>query len=456
MTALETLAAWIADAPRDHGPVALARARVAFLDTLGCMLAGAGDPAAESVRRTVAAWGEGPCTIVGTETRAPAPWAALANGTAAHALDFDDHEEPGATHPSAVLVPALLALGETRRSPGRDLLDAYIAGFEIIVRLGEAVNLSHYHRGWHSTATLGALGAAAAGARLLKLDGKEAGHAIGLASSMAAGFKAQFGTMAKPLHAGLAAKAGVVSASLAAEGMTGSPRVLDGEWSLLSLMAGTEAAGFDGPLRSLGAPLAIESYGLVVKPYPCCGYIHGTLDGLLELRRAGSLSAGDIAGVTARIPGRNAEILPYARPESPSEARFSLQYCAAVAALTGSLTVADFTPEAVARPEVRAWLPKVALETHPIHDRSSDLALREPDVVTLQLSGGGERRIEVTQVRGTPDRPLGDAELSAKFRACAAGRLSGAQAAAAEAAVSGLEEVAEVGEVMRHFAPLPG
>ena len=455
MTALETFAAWIADSPRDHGPTALARARVAFLDTLGCMLAGAADPAAESVRRTVSAWGEGSCTVVGMGIRAPAPWAALANGTAAHALDFDDHEEPGATHPSAVLVPALLALGETRRASGRDLLDAYIAGLEIIVRLGEAVNLSHYHRGWHSTATLGGLGAAAAGARILKLDKKEVAHTIGIANSMAAGLKSQFGTMAKPLHAGLAAKAGVVSASLAAEGMTASPDVLDGEWSLLSLMAGPEAAGFDGPLRSLGDPIAIESYGLVVKPYPCCGYIHGTLDGLLELRRAESLGAGDIAGVTARVPGRNAEILTYARPGSPGEARFSLHYCTAVTALTGSLTVADFTPEAVARPEVRAWLPKVALETHPIHDRSSDLALREPDVVTLHLAGGGARRIEVTQVRGTPERPLGEAELSEKFRACAAGRLSDAQAAAAETAVSGLDSVAEIGEVLRHFAPVP-
>ncbi len=455
MNALETLAAWIADAPGVSGQTVIAPARRAFLDTLGCMLAGTGDPAAAGVRQTVARWGDGPCTIAGSDRSAAAPWAALANGTAAHALDFDDYEDPGATHPSAVLVPALLALGEERQAPGRDLINAYIAGLEVIVRVGAAVNLSHYHRGWHSTATLGALGAAAAGARLLKLNMKETGHPLGLATSMAAGFKAQFGTMAKPLHAGLAAKAGVLSASLAAAGLTASPDVLDGEWSILRLMAGSEAEGFGRALTDLGDPLAIEAYGLVVKPYPCCGYIHGTLDGILDLRQSEGLSASDVAAVTARIPARNAEILMYPRPETPMQARFSLPYCAAVAVLYGKLGVADFAPEAVLRPEVRAWLPKVTLETHPIHERSSDLACLEPAVVTLHLAGGGERRIEVAHPRGTPQRPLSDADMSDKFRSCAAGALSAEAAAAAEASVAGLESLANVRALLGHFQAAP-
>jgi 2-methylcitrate dehydratase PrpD len=352
-------------------------------------------------------------------------------------------------------VPALFALGEERQASGRDLLDAYIAGFEVIVRLGAAVNLSHYHRGWHATATLGAIGAAAAGARLLRLDAQGAGHALGLATSMAAGFKTQFGTMAKPLHAGLAAKAGVLSSSLAAEGVTASSEVLDGTWSVLSLMAGPEAEGFDGALQDLGDPLAIEAYGLVVKPYPCCGYIHGTLDGVLDLRRAEDPSATDIAGVTSGIPARNAEILRYPRPEDPMQARFSLPYCTTVAVLHGAVTVADFTPEAVARPEVRAWLPKVTLETHPVHDKSSDLAHHEPDLVTLRLAGGGERRIEVMHPRGTPARPLSEAEMSRKFQSCAAGALGKEAAAAAEAAVADLEGLADIGELLRHVQLAP-
>ena len=261
--------------------------------------------------------------------------------------------------------------------------------------------------------------------------------------------------MAKPLHAGLAAKAGVLSASLAAEGVTASPDVLDGGWSLLTLMAGPEAAGFDGPLKDLGDPLAIESYGLVVKPYPCCGYIHGTLDGVLDLRRAEALSATDITGVTSRIPARNAEILRYPRPEDPMQARFSLPYCTTVAVLHGAVTVADFTPEAVARPEVRAWLPKVTLETHPIHVKSGDLACLEPSVVTLRLADGEERRIEVEHPRGTPARPLSEAEMSRKFQSCAAGALGTEKAAAAEAAVADLEGLADIGELLRRFQLAP-
>jgi len=455
MNALETLAAWIAEAPRIHNAPAVARARTAVLDTIGCMLAGVADSATESIRRTVANWGEGTCTLVGTDRRAPAPWAALANGAAAHALDFDDYEDPGATHPSAVLVPALLALGEERQARGRDLLEAYVVGLEIIVRLGEAVNLSHYHRGWHSTATLGAIGAAAAAGRLLRLDAQRAGHALGLATSMAAGFKSHFGTMAKPLHAGLATKAGVLSASLAADGMTAACDVLDGEWSVLTLMAGPEAEGFERALQGLGGPLAIEAYGVVVKPYPCCGYIHGTLDGVLDLRRAEALSSADIAGVTARIPARNREILTYPRPQDHMQARFSLEYCAAVAALHGAVTVADFAPEAVARPELRAWLPNVTLETHPLHDKSSDLACQEPDVVTLRLAGGGERRIEVAHLRGTPARPMSGAEMSQKFHACAHGILSAEESAAAEAAIAELESLADIRELLRHVQLAP-
>ncbi len=451
--ALATFATWISEVPREHGPLAYERACSAVLDTLGCALAGVGEPGVLAVRRTVSDWGAGNCTVWGSAQRVSPPWAALANGTAVHALDFDDYENPGNTHPSAVLLPALLALGEARGASGRELLDAYVIGLEIIIRCGEAVNLSHYHRGWHSTCTLGTLGAAAACARLLGLDPAGAGHALGLATSMASGFNSQFGTAAKPLHAGLAAKNGIVAATLAAEGVTASADVLDGDWSLLSLMAGPDAKGFQGPLGKLGAPLGIEEYGLVVKAYPCCGYIHRSLDGLLDLRAAHGLTGAGIARVTARIPARNAEILTYPEPRDPSEARFSLQYCAAVAALTGSVTLADFTPEAVARPEVRAWLPKVTLETHPLRAESSDLAQVEPDVVTLELTGGETHRLEVTEPRGAPARPLGADALMAKFRACAGGVLPDEAAEAAGAAVLGLDELPDLDRLTRHLRP---
>jgi len=160
-------------------------------------------------------WGDGPCTVMGSEVRLAAPWAALANGTAAHALDFDDNFDPAKAHASAVLVPAILALAEQERASGRACLDAYIAGLQIMGRVGQGVNPAHRNRGWHATGTVGAIGAAAACARLLRLPEREAAFALSIATSLAGGFMAQFGTMTKPVHAGFAAQAGVMAAASA-------------------------------------------------------------------------------------------------------------------------------------------------------------------------------------------------------------------------------------------------
>ena len=452
MTAIAQLADWTASVSERHGPRAYGRARLAVLDTLACVLAGAADEATVSARRAVSAWGDGPARLVGGRGRLAAPWAALVNGTAAHALDFDDWELPGCSHPSAVLVPALLALAEEREASGRDLLDAFIVGLEVLMRIGEAVNMHHYHRGWHATSTVGALAAAAACARLTGLDAVATADALGLATSMAGGFKCQFGTTAKPLHAGLAAKTGVLAAALAAAGVGASRDAFDGTWSFLSLMAGPEAPGFDEPLRKLGSPLGIDEHGLHVKLYPCCGYIHRSVDAVLDLRRTHVLNGADIEAVTARIPAHNADILMYPEPRTPNEARFSLNYCAAVAATTGRLGVADFTLAAIRRPEVAAFLPRVTVERHPIGPRSSDLDLQEPDVVTLRLKDGRVLEQSVDHARGSPNLPVCEADLAEKFRACAAGVLGPDDAAAAEGLIAGLEDLPRLDELTRHLA----
>lgn len=198
------MATWIAEAPRAWSENALRRAEAAFVDTVACMLVGADDVAARRVRAATAPWGMGvgAATIFGTPERQAAPWAALANGTAAHALDYDDVLEIANAHVSAVLVPAILALGEERQASGEACLDALIVGVEIMARLGEAMNMTHYFLGWHTTLTLGSIAAAASAARLLELDAARASAAISAATSMASGSKRQFGTMTKPVHAG--------------------------------------------------------------------------------------------------------------------------------------------------------------------------------------------------------------------------------------------------------------
>ncbi|MCH2430908.1 MAG: MmgE/PrpD family protein [Acidimicrobiales bacterium] len=266
MTAVTTLARWAAETSDDHGENAYARARAGLIDTLACLVAGASDPAAISVHNTISEWGGGPATVAGTNTGRPAPWAALANGTAANALDYDDYDVPATSHPSAAILPALLALGEESGVSGRTLLDAYIVGIEVQMRLGEALNMSHFDKGFHSTATIGTLASAVACARLLGIDATATGNALAIATSLSAGFKSQLGTTAIHLHTGLAAHNGVLAAGLASAGATGSSETLDGEWGVLRLLADVDAPGFDGPLAKLGNPLAIEEFGLCVKP----------------------------------------------------------------------------------------------------------------------------------------------------------------------------------------------
>ena len=204
-------------------------ARRAILDCLGVMLAGAEEPPARIVARVARAEGGGPlCTLVGTGLRSGAPWAALFNGTAAHALDFDDTNFAMLGHPSAPVLAAALAAGELATATGQEVVDAFLLGLEVETTLGEVVNPGHYEHGWHAPCTLGTLGAAAAAARLLGLDPAGTTTAFAVAASQSSGLKENFGTMTKPFHAGHAAGSGILAALLAREGWTASDRAIEG------------------------------------------------------------------------------------------------------------------------------------------------------------------------------------------------------------------------------------
>lgn len=413
-TALDVLGAWCAGTSERHTERAYARARDAVIDTVSCIMLGADHEAARAVRRAVAAWGTGPSAAAGAARRVAAPWAALVNGVAAHAHDFDDHELVGITHPSAVMVPALLALAEERGLGARAVLDAYVVGFEVITRVGQAVNMSLYHRGWHATSTIGTLGAAAACARLLRLGPEAMVAAIGIATGMAAGSNAQFGTTAKPVHAGMAAKSGVVAACLAEAGIRSARAVLDAPWaSFLALYPDGSAKGFAEPLAALGKPLAIDAAGPVLKLYPCCSFIHRAVDGLVDLRREHALRADMVETVGIATPVRNLDVLKFPDPRSEAEARFSMQYCAAVVLLAGALTVADFTPASVGRPAVRALMRKIDVTGHAG-------GLDEPDTVTIVLTDARRVSKTVAHARGEPKLPPTRDEIRDKFEGCTA------------------------------------
>jgi 2-methylcitrate dehydratase PrpD len=304
--ALERMAQFVADAKLPAE--ARARAANAVLDTIGVALGGFHEPASSIVRQLVGGLkpgdDSGTCSVWGSPIRASAPEAALANGTAAHALDYDDMCFVSLAHPSAPLVPAVVAAGELATAPGRSVLDAYVIGFEIQARLGRLMNPRHYQRGWHCTSTLGVMSAAAGASRLLGLDAPKTAHALAIAASSASGLKENFGTMVKPLHAGLAARDGVMAAMLAKAGFTASANAIDGPQGYLHALDSERAdpEQLAREVSDLGSRWEILDTGITVKLYPSCAGTHPTLDAVLDLRAAHGFSAADVELMSTSTP----------------------------------------------------------------------------------------------------------------------------------------------------------
>ena len=442
----ERLALWGAQVSAAHTPAAYAAASHAVMDVVGCMVAGAGDNGAARLRAALEnlGAGDGQAVVCGRLAKAAAPQAALANGMAAHSLDFDDTFLEAITHASASLVPALFALGDETGASGRDILDGYIVGLEIHGALGLALNRAHYEAGWHATATLGVIGTAGACARLLKLDQARFAHALNLAVSYAAGTKVQFGSMAKPLHAGLAAKHAIEAARLAEAGVEGRINSFEGPMGLLELYGGAAAPGWDVGLAALDGPLAIERQGLTVKRFPCCAATHRAIDGVLALMAEHGFTAGDVEAVDIRVRRGHVQNLRYSAPETEFEARFSMQYCVAVALSAGTIGLGDFTPAAVKRPAIRALFPLIDMQAHGSEFDEGNEADPIPSIVVISLKDGRKFEARQTIPKGDAANPLNDAERLAKFEDCCRGFLPDSDLVQLRDAIEGMDGLADI------------
>lgn len=432
---------------------ALRRAANAVLDTVACALAGSGDEAPRGVARALAGWADGGrSSLIGRPGTLPAPLAAMVNGAAAHALDYDDVLEPAASHVSAVLVPALLALGEERGTTGRAILDAYLVGFEIQACLGEAMNMAHYSRGWHTTLTLGAPAAAAACGRLIGLDEARMANAISLATSLAGGSKRQFGTMMKPIHAGLGAQAGVMAATLAQAGITAAAEAFAGPWSFEDMYGGAGAPGFARVLENLGRRIAMIDYGTCVKAYPCCASTHRSIDAVLSLQREYGFGADEVLGVETRVSEVALRNLMYTAPENEMQARFSMNHCLALVIANAAVRIEDFSLAALARPELRRLWPRVTMTLDP--ELPGSMAAepgRERQTATVRLSDGRTLSKTVVLPKGHGKAPLTDAELVPKFNDCAARALSADARSSALAALANFASLPRVADLTRYL-----
>jgi 2-methylcitrate dehydratase PrpD len=417
---------------------ARAAAARAVLDTVGVTLAGASEPAARIVARVATPATAGPCGVLGTRARGIAVAAALANGTAAHALDFDDMCFVSLAHPSAPLVAAALAAAELLDAPGRALLDAYIVGFEIEGRLGRTMNPRHYERGWHCTSTLGTIGAAAAASRLLGLDADATCHALAIAASEASGLKENFGTMVKPLHAGLAARNGVLAALLAQAGLSASANAIAGTQGFLAAMCSErDSAGFDETVADLGARWEIVDTGITVKLYPSCAATHPMLDVLLDLRRDHQFTGEDVDAIDVGVDPITPTVLIHDHPTTGLQAKFSMPFCAAAAAVRGHVGIDTFDDQTLRDPAIGAVRQRVAMAVDstldpgvpPLTQARVRVRLRDGRVLERLASGA----------RGYPERPASDEELGRKFLSCATRVLPDAAAQQALAALRAID-----------------
>jgi 2-methylcitrate dehydratase PrpD len=422
-------------------PEALVQVRRAALDTIGVMLAGAGEPAARFVREVARSEGGTPlCTLIGTRLRTSATWAALANGTAGHAHDFDDTSFALMGHPSVPLLATLLACGEAEMADGGALALGYVIGFEVDAALGTALNPAHYERGWHATSTIGTIGCAAAAARVLNLDLAQTRQAVGLAASHAAGLKENFGSMTKPYHAGQAARSGVLAALLAREGFTASETALDGRQGYtLAFAAGSP---LDAALEGLGRRWHLTESGIAVKPYPSCALTHAAIDALIEMRQEQTLRPEQIDHIEVGVNRVTPTVLIHPVPGTALERKFSMQYCAAAALAQGRVDFASFEDGAIRDPAIRGLMERVTMVVDPsVPDGLTEHAWTR---VTVRLRDGRTLVSPPRGAQGHPDRPLSPAALRQKFLGCATTVLPRGEAEAVAEQLDHLEEIPDL------------
>lgn len=416
MEATRALAEFVAGVRfEDLPPEVITVAKRAFLDTLGVILAGSREPCTGIVVDYCQALeGVREAAVLGLGFQTTAPLAALINGTAGHALDYDDVSETMQGHPSAPVLPVVMALGERVDLTGREAITAFALGVEVECKLGAAMGRGHYQVGWHATSTLGTMGAATAAAKLLGLDPDGIRKALGIAASMASGSRQNFGTMTKPLHAGLAARNGLEATLLAARGFTADLNILESPLGFCRLFS-PEGGNPERGLERLGNPWDLLSPGLSVKKYPCCFATHHALDATLDLVREYGIRAEEVGEVVVKVMPGVSSILIHPRPQRGLEGKFSLQYCIAAAVLDRRISVASFTDQAVLRPGAQKLLQRVRMEEEAGFPEGPQRLYAQ---VTLHPQEGRSLSRRVDIPRGHPQSPLTWKDLEEKFLDC--------------------------------------
>ena len=393
-------------------PEALAVAKTAFVDCIGVTLAGSREKSATicgQIARQEGATAE--ASVYGQGFKSSALQAAFVNGTAAHALDFDHSLYLG--QPTSGVIPAIMALGESLGARGRDLLAAYVAGFEVTAKIARSI--PEKGRGkWHSAGTLGTFGATVSCAKLLRLDADQLRMALGIAAAMASGIVCNYGTMSKPLDTGLAARNGVTAAKLAQAGFTASPQGLESE------------AGFFGAYLTLPPDLSPFAelgqcndllHGVKIKPYPCGGLAHNAIDAVLDMRSSHGIAPEMVESIDVDVAEHAYSRLVFRIPQTGLQGKFCMGYVLARAMIDGKVSLDAFTDAAVRERHILEFADRVHMNLDSSLSESSTGA--RPSKVTMRLKGGQTLSRHVEHAKGGAEHPLSAQELREKFVDCA-------------------------------------
>jgi 2-methylcitrate dehydratase PrpD len=422
-------------------------AKNAIIDGLGVALAGTHESAGITITEFAKDMGEtGNAMVIGQGFRTSPLLAALVNGTLMHALAFDDVATSWIGHPTAVILPAALAIGETYKASGKELLEAYLLGCEVAAKIGQIAAPRQYELNWHNTSTIGTVGAAAACAKILKSNVHETRMILGIAASEASGLRGNFGSMTKPLHAGLAARNGVMASMLAKRGFSANESIMESHSGFASAFLGEHDSHLSQFDLSLGEPFDIISPGRTIKPYSCCRDTHSCIDAVIYLIKEHDISADDVACIEYQA-GEVAGVALHSAPETGLQAKLSMQYCIAIALLFGEVRFAHFTDQMVLEPKVQSLMKKITCrqgeEIEPMSAR-----------VMIKLKDGKKYSHTVRRPKGDPENPLSQTELIMKYKDCASRVLLAEDIEESLELLSNLEDLNDLSELTKILARL--
>lgn len=435
------LAEFIAEASYDDFPDrVIDRAKECLLDYLGVAIYGSHHEVGDKITNYVQSSLSGEdATLFGRGTASP-PGAALANGTYGHAIDYDDTFESIVIHPTSPVFAAALASAEVADATGKSLLTGYLVGLEAAFRTGHSTYPNHYDNGWHSTGTVGSFGSAAAAASILGLSTEQTVNAIGIVASGSSSLKKNFGSMTKPLHSGHAAQIGVRAALLAADGFTADEAILDGNIGYGAVMTTDGSYDPSEIVDGLGETWAVMDIGF--KPYPSGVITHAAMDAMRNIVVENELEPEDVERVTVSLEEAASEMLHHANPKNALQAKFSIEFCLAAILREHDAGIHEFTDEYVAQEETKAEIAKVKRDFEP--DLFGGGFTGYGARVIVETRDGAEYIAEEPYAPGSPNNPLAESRVVAKFRECAEAVLDEEAVDTVQSAVMTLEEEGKV------------